>query len=348
MRLPIEPPYLPMEMAETDRLPFGPQWVYEPKWDGLRCLAFRDGPEVHLQSKAGQPFTRYFPEIVEQLRRLRLARVVLDGELLVEVHGRLSYDALVARIHPARSRALVLAREVPARYVVFDLLVDDEGRDLSALPLRVRREELERFAARFFGAGGPLLSPQSTSRAEAIEWYARAHDALDGIVAKRADLPYASGARAAAMKLRRLRSADCVVGGYRLNAERNGVGALLLGLYDGAGRLHYVGYTSGFKTRERSPLLKRLREIEGPPGFDGTRPGDVRVLDERDYEEAWLPLEPRLVVEVHFHHLAGDRFRGAVKLLRWRPDKSPRQCTFEPLRAASAGSALDMFSTFSS
>ncbi|MDE2482635.1 MAG: ATP-dependent DNA ligase [bacterium] len=348
MRLPIEPPYLPMEASETERLPFGAQWVYEPKWDGFRCLAFRDRTEIALQSKAGQPLTRYFPEIVEQLRRLQVARFVLDGEVMVEVHGRLSYDALAQRIHPARSRAHALARESPARYVVFDLLVDEDIGDCTALALDERRMRLERFMRRHASASPLLLSPQSRSRAEAMEWFARTRDALDGIVAKRADLPYASGTRAAAVKLKRMRTADCVVGGYRLNAERNGIGALLLGLYDAAGRLHYVGYTSGFKTRERSPLLKRLREIEGGPGFEGVRPGDVRYLGEPLVEEAWFPVAPRLIVEVHYHHLAGDRFRDGAKLVRWRPDKSPRQCTFEQFASAVAGSPLDMFSTFSS
>ncbi len=338
MNLPIVPPYEPMEMTQVERIPDGPQWEYEPKWDGFRALVFRDDHNVEVQSKSGQPLARYFPEIVERVRALAARRFVLDGELMVQIGDELSFDALLQRIHPAETRIARLAKETPARLVVFDILVDADGNDLTGQTLDVRRETLEAFAKRYFKADDPALSPATYDRAVVDAWFAHVGNALDGVVAKRRDLPYAGGTRGAAVKIKNLRSADCVVGGYRLNKDKSGVGSLLLGLYDNEGKLNHVGFTSGFKTRERSPLLKQLRELEKPPGFTGSAPGGPSRW--RQTEEPWFPLDPKLVVEVQYDHITGNRFRHGTKLLRFRPDKAPRQCTMDQLRIDEAASPL--------
>lgn len=339
MALPISPPYPPMECTQHERIPDGPQWAYEPKWDGFRCLAFRDGGEIYLQSKASQPLARYFPEVVERLSRVKADRFVLDGELMTEVGGDLDFDVLLQRIHPADSRVRRLAAETPATYVVFDILVDGEGKDVTGLLLRERRAILEKFAHKYF-VEGIRLSPASSERAVVDAWFAQVGNALDGVVAKRVDLPYASGTRSAAVKIKHLRTADCVVGGYRLNKEKNGVGSLLLGLYDEKGKLHHVGFTSGFTTRDRSPLLKRLRAIEQPPGFTGRAPGGPSRW--KSTEEPWFPLAPKLVIEVQYDHVTAGRFRHGTRLLRWRTDKVPRQCTMDQLTQSEAASPLQL------
>jgi ATP-dependent DNA ligase len=341
--LPVEPPYAPMELAQVEQIPDGAQWQYEPKWDGFRCLAFRDGDAVYMQSKAGEPLARYFPEIVEQLRALPARRFVLDGELMVQLGDELSFDALLQRIHPAASRVARLAKETPARYIVFDLLVDAEGINITEHTLAERRAALEGFAKRNLKAGPIALSPAATTRAQVDAWYAGVGNALDGVIAKRRDLPYESGSREGGVKIKHLRTADCVVGGYRLNKERDGVGSLLLGMYDDEGRLNHVGFTSGFTARERGPLLLRLREIEKPPGFTGTSPGGPSRW--KQTEEPWFPLAPKLVVEVRYDHVTGDRFRHGTKILRWRADKKPRQCTMDQLRIAEAASPLQLLSS---
>jgi ATP-dependent DNA ligase len=340
--LPLRPPYAPMELLQVELIPDGTQWQYEPKWDGFRCLAFRDGDEIYLQSKAGEPLARYFPEIVEKLRALSARDFVLDGELMVEVGDELSFDALLQRIHPAESRVKRLAKETPARYVIFDLLVDEKGRDLTVQTLAKRREALEKFAECYVRDPMIALSPSTTERAQVDAWYARVGNALDGVIAKRRDLPYTSGTREGGVKIKHLRTADCVVGGFRLNKERTGVGSLLLGLYDDEGKLNHVGFTSGFSARERGPLLERLREIEKPPGFTGTAPGGPSRW--KQTEDPWYPLAPKLVVEVRYDHVTGDRFRHGTKIMRWRPDKKPRQCTMDQLRIAEAASPLELLS----
>ncbi|MGC2131414.1 MAG: ATP-dependent DNA ligase [Candidatus Aquilonibacter sp.] len=343
MTLPIDLDFEPMELVQVETIPQGPQWQYEPKWDGFRCMAFRDGDSVHLQSKAGQPLARYFPEVVEAVRALKAKQCVLDGELLVQLGNELSFDALLQRIHPAESRVKRLAKETPARYIVFDLLVDERGRDLTKEPLERRRTALEHFAARNFAKGEIALSPVATDLVEVTGWYERVGNALDGVIAKRRDLPYTSGAREGGVKIKHLRTADCVVGGYRLNKERNGIGSLLLGLYDDEGKLNHVGFTSGFAARERGPLLERVRAIEKPPGFTGTKPGGPSRW--KQTEEPWFPLAPKLVVEVRYDHVTGDRFRHGTKILRWRPDKKPRQCTMDQLRAPQAATPLELLSS---
>jgi ATP-dependent DNA ligase len=342
MTLPIRLDFEPMELVQVETIPEGPQWQYEPKWDGFRCMAFRDGDEVQLQSKAGQPLARYFPEIVDALRALKAQRCVLDGELLIQLGDELSFDALLQRIHPAESRVKRLAKETPARYVIFDMLVDEKDRDLTVQPLEKRREALEKFAERYVHDPTIALSPYTTQRAQVDVWYAQVGNALDGVIAKRRDLPYTSGTREGGVKIKHLRTADCVVGGYRLNKERYGVGSLLLGLYDDEGKLNHVGFTSAFSARERGPLLKRLKEIEKPPGFTGTAPGGPSRW--KQTEDPWYPLAPKLVVEVRYDHVTGDRFRHGTKIMRWRTDKKPRQCTMDQLYVAEAASPLDLLS----
>jgi ATP-dependent DNA ligase len=329
-----------MELLQVDSIPDGAQWQYEPKWDGFRCLAFRDRDEIYLQSKAGEPLARYFPEIVEAMRALKPRHCVIDGELLVQLGDELSFDALLQRIHPAESRVKRLAKETPARYVIFDLLVDEKGRDLTEAPLEKRREALEKFAERYVRDATIALSPCTAQRAQVDTWYARVGNALDGVIAKRRDLPYMSGTREGGVKVKHLRTADCVIGGYRLNKERNGVASLLLGLYDDDGKLNHVGFTSGFSARERGPLLERLREIEKPPGFTGSAPGGPSRW--KQTEEPWYPLAPKLVVEVRYDHVTGDRFRHGTKIMRWRPDKKPRSCTMDQLRVGEAASPLEL------
>jgi ATP-dependent DNA ligase len=340
MTLPIAPPYEPMECRAVDQIPAGENWQYEPKWDGFRCLAFRDGDDVYMQSKSGQPLARYFPEVVSLLQKLKAKQFVLDGELMIRIGDALDFDALLQRIHPAASRAAKLAQETPAQFVIFDLLVDARGNDLTQHPLKDRRERLECFAKSVFREDAIALSPATLDLKVVRRWFDRVGNALDGVVAKRRDLRYGSGVRDAAQKIKHYRSADCVIGGYRLNKQRTGIGSLLLGLYDAEGLLNHVGFTSGFKDGERGPLLARLRKLEKKPGFTGSAPGGPNRWTTS--EEPWFPLDPKLVVEVSFDHAGGERFRHGTKILRWRPDKAPRQCTMDQLLAAEAASPLEL------
>jgi len=322
-----------MEAESATSLPDGGGWQYEPKWDGFRCLAFRDGDDVRLQSKAGKPLGRYFPDVVETLASLGAGRFVLDGEIVIPVDGRLSFDELLLRIHPAASRVRTLVEAHPARLVAFDLLVDERGRSLVDLPLSERRVRLERFTKRFFPSGKRLLLSRATRRlATAREWLAGGGDGdLDGVVAKRTDLPYRSGERDGMLKVKRRRTADCVVGGFRYAAKGGGIGSLLLGLYDTEGRLDHVGFCSSMNAQEKQRLKTKLEPLRRPPGFTGRAPGGPsRWSTERSGE--WEPLDPRLVVEVEYDHVSNGRFRHGTKFLRWRPDKAPRQCTMEQLR----------------
>ncbi|HKW92993.1 MAG TPA: ATP-dependent DNA ligase [Methylomirabilota bacterium] len=324
-----------MEARLVDAIPDGPGWQYEPKWDGFRCLAFRDGDAIALQSKSGQALARYFPELVAHLRTVRTSAFVLDGEIVVPVDGHLSFDDLLQRIHPAASRIERLSRERPAVLIVFDLLVDPAGRSLIARPLAERRRALEAFAAKHLAGHDDIrLSPATEDAAQARAWLSMTGATLDGIVAKRLDLPYQSGERTGMQKVKRRRTVDCVVGGFRYASGARVVGSLLLGLYDRAGLLHHVGFTSGFPTATRKTLLDELRPLIEPPGFTGRAPGGPsRWSRERSGE--WEPLRPELVVEVSYDHFAGDRFRHATRFLRWRPDKAPRQCTLAQVSASS-------------
>ena len=316
-----------MEALLAAELPEGPGWQYEPKWDGFRCLARREGDEVSLTSKSGKPLARYFPEVAEMLRGTKDKLFVLDGELIIPVGDALSFDALQLRLHPAESRIRRLAKETPAELMAFDLL-EVGGKPLTAKPLRERRKALEAF----FGKNevpGLHLSPVTTDRAAALRWLHRSGGALDGVIAKRLDLEYRSGERAM-VKVKQQRTADCVVGGFRYAEKKPLVGSLLLGLYDDEGLLNHVGFTSAIPAKERPQLTNDLEALIQPPGFTGSAPGGPsRWNTERSM--AWEPLKPALVVEVRYDQVTGRRFRHGTGFVRWRPDKKPKQCTYQQL-----------------
>ena len=340
MNLPITPPFPPMEAQLVDELPEGAGWQFEPKWDGFRCLAFRDGADVYLQSKAGQPLSRYFPEIVEAVSALKPQRFVLDGELVVPVKGILSFDDLLMRIHPAASRIKKLATDTPAVMVVFDLLVNEEGKSLIGETLRERRSALESFADRYIREKGLIqLSPAAHSSDAARSWLKGAGGSLDGVMAKRLEMPYMSGERTGMQKVKVLKTADCVVGGFRYAANQPVVGSLLLGLYNGQGLLDHVGFVSGLPFARRKELTPILEDLIEPPGFTGSAPGGPsRWSTERSTQ--WKPLAPKLVVEVQYDHFTGGRFRHGCRLVRFRPDKPPRQCTMSQVLQESALTSL--------
>jgi ATP-dependent DNA ligase len=320
-------PPAPMEALLAAELPDGDGWQYEPKWDGFRCLAARDGAGVALTSKSGKPLGRYFPEVVAMLASLEEQRFLLDGELIVPLGDALSFEALQMRLHPAESRIRRLAKETPAELMLFDLLAIG-GQSLAGQPFAKRRRTLEKFHAGN-RVPGLLLSPATGDRETALGWLERSGGALDGVVAKRLDLPYRPGERAM-VKVKQQRTADCVVGGFRYAAKQREVGSLLLGLYDGAGLLHHVGFTSAIKAQDRAALTGKLEALIAPPGFTGNAPGGPsRWATERS--TAWEPLQPVLVVEVRYDQVTGRRFRHGTGFLRWRPDKDPRRCTFDQL-----------------
>jgi ATP-dependent DNA ligase len=332
MSIPLKQPYLPMEAKSAEKLPAGDNWQYEPKWDGFRCIAFRDGDRVDLQSKSGQPLARYFPEVVEALLKLKPKQFVIDGEIVVPVKGKFSFDDLLMRIHPAASRVKKLSEETPAKLIVFDLLVDDRGKALVEEVLTSRRKKLDAFAKKFFAKHESIeLSPETADLTIAKHWLAGAGVDLDGVIAKRADMPYQSGNRHGMVKVKRLRTADCVVGGFRYASEGKLIGSMLLGLYDEKGLLHHVGFTSSFKADEKPALTKKLEKLIKPPGFTGNAPGGPsRWATERSAE--WQPLAPKLVIEVQYDHFTGGRFRHGTKFLRWRPDKKAAHCTFDQVK----------------
>jgi ATP-dependent DNA ligase len=327
MPLPLQPPYAPMEAKRVDKIPTGDTWQFEPKWDGFRAIVFRDGDEVSVQSKAGQPLARYFPEIVEAARSLEQKQFVLDGELVVPVEGRLSFDHLLQRIHPAESRIRKLAAQTPAHYYVFDILAL-KTKDFTKLPIEERREKLEAF---FAGVDHELwhLSPATTDRKIATDWFDKFGAlGLDGVMAKRLGEPYHSGDRDGMVKVKHLKTADCVVGGFRYGEGTKSVGSLLLGLYDDEGRLVYIGHTSSIKQADRLELTKKLEALRAENPFEVRVPGGPsRWASEKSGE--WEPVRPTLVCEVEYDYFSQGRFRHGSKLLRWRPDKAPKQCTME-------------------
>jgi len=316
----------PMEALAATELPRGPQWQYEPKWDGFRSIATRHRRKVELQSKAGRPLGRYFPDIVEALLQLKAKQFMLDGELVIPVEGDLVFNELQLRLHPAASRVSMLARAHPALYLVFDLLEDARGESLLVEPLRQRRQRLEAFAAKYFN-DTVRLSPATADLSKARRWLRTMRGGLDGIIAKNLDASYEAGQRSGAMqKIKDLRTADCVVGGFRYASKSRVVGSLLLGLYGSDGLLHHVGFTSSIAAGERAALTKKLEALRRAPGFTGRSPGaPSRWSTERSGE--FEPLAPKLVVEVQYDHFTGGRFRHGTRLLRWRPDKAPCQCT---------------------
>jgi ATP-dependent DNA ligase len=338
MALPVNYDFAAMEATSVEAIPVGDGWQYEPKWDGFRCLAFRDGTDVELRSRAGQPLARYFPDIVAAVRGLAPKRFALDGELVIPAGDgkNLSFDALLQRIHPAESRVKKLAAETPAWLVVFDLLVTAKGESLVGEPLEKRRPQLEAFAAGFFERDGVIrLSPATRKLPVAKKWFGSVGATLDGIIAKKIDAPYAAGERDAMVKIKARRTADCVVGGFRYAEKLRVVGSLLLGLYDDEGLLHHVGFCSGIKAAERTALTKKIEALRGGTGFTGRAPGGPSRWSTKRTAE-WEALDPKLVVEVRFDHVTGGRFRHGTTLLRWRPDKAPSQCTMEQLKQTSS------------
>jgi ATP-dependent DNA ligase len=312
----------PMEAKSVVALPTGEGWQFEPKWDGFRCLVFKAGQDVDLRAKSGKSLSRYFPEMVEAVRSAKADNFVLDGELTVPVGDRLSFGALQDRVHPAESRVRKLAKETPGLLVLFDCLATAEAGSLIGA--------LERMMQGFGASSRTRLSPLTVDMVEAQCWLDDPHGALDGVVGKRTGGSYAAGERAM-VKVKRLRSADCVVGGFRYAKGTQQVGSLLLGLYNDAGKLDHIGFTSAISNADRPALTAKLEALRGPPGFTGDAPGGPsRWSNERSAD--WQPLQTKLVVEVSYDQVTDGRFRHGTMLRRWRPDKAPRQCTREQLQ----------------
>jgi ATP-dependent DNA ligase len=329
-----------MEARSVDAIPQGREWQYEPKWDGFRCLLSRAASKVGLLSKSGEDLTRYFPELVEAALKLTATSFVLDGEIVVPRGRGFSFDDLLQRIHPAASRVNKLAKETPALFIAFDLLRTVKDKQLSERPLHERRPALESFAKANFKSNARFrLSSVTASFTLAKNWLAQSGGGCDGVIAKRIDLPYQAGNRDGMQKIKKFRSADCVIGGFRYATNRidgrRVVGSLLLGLYGDAGLLHHVGFTSAIKSHDKPALTDKLEPLIAKPGFTGNAPGGPsRWSTERSAQ--WCPLKPKLVIEVCYDHFSGERFRHGTSILRWRPDKSPRQCTFEQLKQKAA------------
>jgi len=329
-------------------IPRGQGWRYEPKWDGFRAIVYRDGEEIYLESRDARPLARYFPELLTALATALPARCVLDGEIVLARDGRLEFDMLQLRLHPAKSRVDKLASEIPTSFVAFDLLAEG-SENLLARPLAERRRALER-ALRGKGRRRPeadaerlvsdrsqvLLTPQTDDPEEAARWFVALEPVgLDGIIAKRDDSPYSPGKRTM-VKIKHRRTADCVVGGYRRSKAGDGVGSLLLGVYDEDGTLHYLGHTSSFSAQERRALLERFRPLEGGESYaEGRSPGGQSRWSQAK-EAEWVPLRPELVCEVSYDYLQGHRFRHAATFVRWREDKPPRDCRFDQLELPGA------------
>jgi ATP-dependent DNA ligase len=334
--LPVTPPLEPM-LGKLERvLPEG-DFVYEPKWDGFRCLAFRDGDEVDLRSRNDRPLARYFPEVVDALKALPADRFAIDGELIVWVEGRFDFSALMARLHPAASRAAELAQRTPACFVAFDAIALEDA-DLRALPFAERRARLEQLVG-----DGPeriRLTPATEDRSAAVRWLEDAAPEIGGVVAKRRDLQYAPGVRAM-IKVKQARTIDVVVGGMRGAPDPPRVTSLLLGLFDDAGAFRHIGVASGFGRRQGAELLKELEPesvpLEGHPweqGFlvGGGSLGRLRGAAARwtpDMPLDWVPLAPARVAEVAFDRADEGRLRYPARFLRWRPDRDPRSCVFD-------------------
>jgi ATP-dependent DNA ligase len=336
----LKPPLMPMEAESVDEPPVGEQWQYEPKWDGFRCLAFRDGDKVYLQSKSGRPLARYFPDLVDALKSVGAKKFVLDGEIVIPLRGRLSFDELLMRIHPAETRVRKLADAHPATYVVFDLLLGERGQLLLKTTLAKRRIRLEAFANRYLQDIPQVkLSPRSDDLKVAKGWLRATGGNLDGIIAKQTDLDYRSGIRDGMQKIKRRRTVDCVVGGFRYAEGKKVVGSLLLGLFDDDGLLHHVGFTSSFNKEKRAKIAKRVEPLIAEPGFTGQAPGGPSRWSTKRSTE-WQPLRTKLVVEVSYDHFTGGRFRHGTQFLRWRPDKKPASCTMGQV-TRKAGASLN-------
>jgi ATP-dependent DNA ligase len=344
MTLPIKLSYRPMEAEPASELPKGREWQYEPKWDGFRCVAYRDGKRIDLQSKSQKALPRYFPELVDALDALKAKSFVLDGEIVIPSDGTLSFDDLLMRIHPAASRIETLSRETPCVFIVFDLLVDDKGNTLIQVPLVERRERLETFIETYGTVQGSLaLSPVTCDLNKAIKWF-HMRIGLDGIVAKRTHLPYQSGERSGMQNIKKQRTADFVVGGFRYLEKKSLIGSLLLGLYNVNGLLDHDGFTSSIRDADRPALTKQVEVLIEPPGFSGRAPDGLSRWSTKRSPE-WKPLKNKLVVEVQFDHFTGGRFRHGTRFLRWRPEKPPKDCTMGQVRRESR-SALELVTVF--
>ena len=346
MSLPVRPPVAPMLAKLARTLPPAEGMLFEPKWDGFRSIVFRDGDQVELGSRNERPLTRYFPELLDPLRAYLPERCVLDGEIVIAGEAGLEFEALLQRIHPADSRVQLLARTTPASFVAFDLLALDD-RDLRPAPFAERRAELERVLS---SAKPPVhLTPATTDRQVAEDWFVRFEGAgLDGVVAKRLDLPYREDERVM-MKVKHERTADCVVAGFRWHKSGGVIGSLLLGLYDEEATLHHVGVTASFTLQRRRELVQELApyrvdaldghpwqgwaEAEAHAASAGRKPGAPSRWNAKK-DLSWEPLRPELVCEVAYDHLQGDRFRHATTFRRWRPDRQPRTCTYGQLETA--------------
>jgi ATP-dependent DNA ligase len=319
MSLPLKPPIAPQLSRSAKELPEADGWVYEPKWDGFRTIVFRDGDDVHLQSRNGKPMNRYFPEVVEAIGKMKADRLVIDGEIIVVVDGIQEFDLLGQRIHPAESRVRMLAEQWPAAFVAFDLLADGDE-VLMELPYAERRERL------LAAVGKPIeITPATDDRDAAGAWLT---GQSEGVVAKKSDSPYMPGDRSPMVKIKRVRTADLVVAAFRFGKQEGTLGSLILGAYDDAGELHVVGHTSGFKAKEKRELvgfLEPYRTYERGSGEPSRWKSDEELV--------WEGLRPELVAEVNFDHITGNRIRHGAKFVRWRPDKEPRECKLEQLRA---------------
>jgi ATP-dependent DNA ligase len=356
MRLPVEPPVLPMLALRVAEIPAGEGWIFEPKWDGFRALIFRDGDEVHIQSRDEKPLLRYYPELLEPLRAQLPPRCVLDGEIVIALDGALDFEALQLRLHPAASRIQKLSTAIPASYVAFDLLCEGD-RDLRATPFAERRAALEKL---MHGTAPPLhLTPATRDRAVAADWFRRFEGAgLDGVIAKPVDGTYQPNKRVM-LKIKHERECDCVVAGFRWH-KRGGtsaVGSLLLGLYDDGGDLQHVGVCASFTDARRRELVEflapyRENATEGHPWRDwaewesraesGRRPGAVsRWSAGKDL--SWVPLRPELVAEVSYDHMQGTRFRHTAQFRRWRTDRRPRECTYAQLEVVPPQELAEIF-----
>jgi ATP-dependent DNA ligase len=356
---PIAPPIQPMLANLAESLPPGGEFLYEPKWDGFRAIVFRGGGEVYIQSRDSRPFDRYFPELREMLLERLPDGCVLDGEIVITTPEGLDFDALQLRLHPAASRVAKLAKEIPASFVAFDLLAA-EGRDLMSQPQRERRARLEKLLK---NVAPPVhLTPMTQDRATAERWLEEFEGAgLDGVIVKPPDNPYLPGKRAM-IKVKHVRTADCVVAGFRYHKSgKDALGSLLLGLYDGDGVLQHVGVTSSFTMARRRALVQELaplREgaLEGHPWRAWAEPaageyhrmpgGQSRWSAGKDL--SWEPLRIERVCEVKYDHMQGDRFRHAAVFLRWRPDKPPRECGYDQLEVTPAYELARVFSSGSS